>query len=141
MDVKDQFEQALDQVNRGLRIEVEETKRFARYLLKRWRHEATTKEEQAEALEQLRDLIRLPSLLLLFALPGGAFIILGLERVLPFSLLPSAFRDAREEYHRPVEPKALPENTSFTCPNPSEPLASESKVGDSLHITDKGSHL
>ena len=83
MDVKDQLEQALEQVNRGLRTEVRETKRFARYLLKRWRHEATTPEEQEEAREQLRDLIRLPPLLLLFALPGGAFIILGLERMLP----------------------------------------------------------
>ena len=103
MDVKDQLEQALEQVNRGLRTEVRETKRFARYLLKRWRHETTTPEEQEEAREQLRDLIRLPPLLLLFALPGGAFIILGLERMLPFSLLPSAFREAREAYHRPQD--------------------------------------
>jgi len=102
MDVKDQLEQAIEQVNRGLKIEVQETKRFARYLLKRWRHETTTLQEQEDAREQLRDLIRLPSLLLLFALPGGAFIILALERVLPFSILPSAFREARDEYHRPT---------------------------------------
>lgn len=137
MDVKDQFEQALDQVNQGLRTEVQETKRFARYLLKRWRHETTTKEEQDEAREQLRDLIRLPPLLLLFALPGGAFIILGLERVLPFSLLPSAFRQAREEYHRPAD-------SEYKHHEPTKPLidsdslASKAEVGESVQNQPKG---
>ena len=113
MDVKDQLEQAIEQVNRGLRIEVQETKRFARYLLKRWRHETTTPQERQDAQQQLRDLIRLPSLLLLFALPGGALIILALERILPFSLLPSAFREAREEYHRPTT-GLLPDGSDST---------------------------
>ena len=131
MDVKDQLEQALDQVNQGLRTEVRETKRFARYLLKRWRHESTTKEEEQEAREQLRDLIRLPPLLLLFALPGGAFIILALERALPFSLLPSAFRQAREEYHRPTDPEQKNHTIKNALSNPSEALASEVKVGES----------
>ncbi len=137
MDVKDQLEQALEQVNRGLRTEVRETKRFARYLLKRWRHEATTPEEQEEAREQLRDLIRLPPLLLLFALPGGAFIILGLERMLPFSLLPSAFRDAREAYHRPNESQPAPLDGSCT-PIKSEPLDSHTKVSESVETNQQG---
>ena len=140
MDVKDQFEQALDQVNRGLRTEVQETKRFARYLLKRWRHEATTPEEREEAKEQLRDLIRLPPLLLLFALPGGAFIILGLERVLPFSLLPSAFRDAREQYHRPLSTEYHDQKDAGDPAFQSKPIASGAKVGDSVENKHKGPH-
>ena len=99
MDVKDQLEQACEQVNRGLRTEVRETKRFARYLLKRWRHEATTPEEQ-KAREQLRDLIRLPPLLPSFY--PGAFIILGLGACFLQSV---ALRISRrsEAYHRPNE--------------------------------------
>ena len=138
MDVKDQLEQALEQVNRGLRTEVQETKRFARYLLKRWRHEATTPEEQEEAREQLRDLIRLPPLLLLFALPGGAFIILGLERMLPFSLLPSAFRDAREAYHRPNESQPSSPKDCSATPISSMPLASKTKVSESVDTNQQG---
>ena len=75
MDVKDQLEQALEQVNRGLRTEVRETKRFARYLLKRWRHEATTprsKKKPASSFEISYDCPHCCSSLLYQAEPSSS---------------------------------------------------------------------
>lgn len=72
--------------------EVSETKRLARLLKKRSQGKNLSPEE-VEAMEiQLMDLGRLIPLITVILLPGGALIIILLERLLPFSILPNAFQ-------------------------------------------------
>ena len=52
-----------------------------------------TADERRRMREQLLDVAKAIPALAIFAAPGGMFLLLALAKVLPFSLLPSSFRD------------------------------------------------
>jgi hypothetical protein len=59
--------------------------------------EGLSEQEQARLEASLKDLARAIPALAIFAAPGGAILLPILERLLPFSLLPSAFRAQDEK--------------------------------------------
>lgn len=82
----------------ALLTEVRETGQLARLLLKAASDEDLTQEEFALVRDQLLDICKtIPSLALLAA-PGGSVLVAVLIKVLPFSLLPSAFTDQDETF-------------------------------------------
>lgn len=83
-----------NQVKKAFKQEVEETKHLAQLLKRRFRDKKPlTRTEAQQVGDQLQDIGKLIPLITLLLLPGGAFVAIVLERILPFSLLPSAFRD------------------------------------------------
>ena len=73
--------------------EVAETKEVAQLLRKKSKGSALSADESERLGEQLLDLGKLVPLITVLLLPFGALFIVLIERILPFSLLPSAFRD------------------------------------------------
>jgi hypothetical protein len=82
--------------------EVRETGELATLLGKAAAGQRLTDEERAKVREQLIDLAKIVPSLAILAAPGGTLILAALLKVLPFSLLPSAFQS------RPEEPGAEP---------------------------------
>jgi len=56
-----------------------------------------TAEERRRMRQELIDLAKAIPALAIFAAPGGLLLLAALAKVLPFSLLPSAFQGARRE--------------------------------------------
>lgn len=77
--------------------EVQETKELAQLLTKAAMGQRLTKEERDKAREQLIDLAKVVPSLAILAAPGGTLIFAALLKVLPFSILPSAFQTKTEE--------------------------------------------
>jgi hypothetical protein len=73
--------------------EVRETQELSVLVGKVARGYSPSPEERARMRAQLIDLAKAVPALALFAAPGGLFLLLALAKVLPFSLLPSAFQD------------------------------------------------
>lgn len=85
--------------------EVQQTGDLVHLLARRARGDVLDDAEAARMRDQLKDLARtIPSLALLAA-PGGSVLLPILDKVLPFSLLPSEFQDQDE----PAPPKTKPE--------------------------------
>lgn len=78
---------------RRLLNEIRETGEMSVLLSKAARGHALGPDEKRRMREQLIDLARAVPALAIFAAPGGLFLLIALSRVLPFSLLPSSFRD------------------------------------------------
>ncbi|WP_224366043.1 LETM1 domain-containing protein [Hyalangium versicolor] len=91
--------------------EVRETGDLAVLLAKAARGQGLTRDERRRMRAQLIDVAKAIPALAIFAAPGGVLLLIALSKVLPFSLLPSAFQD---------EPEPSPEP---------EPEASERQVG------------
>ncbi len=85
--------------------EVRETGELSVLLSRVVRRQSLTRDERHRMTEQLKDLARVVPAIAIFAAPGGVFLLIALARVLPFSLLPSAFRD---EAAAPVEGAPVP---------------------------------
>jgi hypothetical protein len=76
--------------------EVRETGELSVLLAKLARGYSPTEEERRRMRAQLIDLAKAVPALALFAAPGGLFLLIALTKVLPFSLLPSAFQEEPE---------------------------------------------
>ena len=74
--------------------EVRETGELSVLLSRAARGQKLNHEERRRMRAQLLDLARAIPALAIFAAPGGVVMLILLARVLPFSLLPSAFRQA-----------------------------------------------
>ena len=85
--------------------EVRETGELSVLLSRVVRRQSLTRDERHRMTEQLKDLARVVPAIAIFAAPGGVFLLIALARVLPFSLLPSAFR---EEAAAPAPAEAAP---------------------------------
>jgi hypothetical protein len=77
-------------------LEVRETGELAQLLAKSAMGQKLTAEERSKAREQLLDLAKVVPSLAIIAAPGGMLIFAALLKVLPFSLLPSAFQKRPE---------------------------------------------
>lgn len=95
MSIKKTPQSSVQNMVRAFWQEVSETKELARLLRKKYEGEPLTPAETEQISEQLIDLGKLLPLLTVLLLPGGALVILLLEKILPFSLLPSAFREKK----------------------------------------------
>ncbi len=82
---------------RALLQEVKETGELSRLLARAARGKTLTRDEKRRMREQLIDVAKAVPALALFAAPGGVLLLIALARVLPFDLLPSAFRDEAPE--------------------------------------------
>jgi hypothetical protein len=80
--------------------EVRETGELSVLLGKVARGYRPTQEERRRMRAQLIDLAKVLPALALFAAPGGMLLLIALAKVLPFSLLPSAFQDEPGEGRR-----------------------------------------
>ncbi|MFY0573610.1 hypothetical protein ACN28S_03895 [Cystobacter fuscus] len=76
-----------------LRREVRETGELYHLLARAARRQPLTPEERRRMREQLIDVAKVLPALAIFAAPGGMLLLIALGKVLPFSLLPSAFRE------------------------------------------------
>ncbi|HLV61109.1 MAG TPA: LETM1 domain-containing protein [Fredinandcohnia sp.] len=77
--------------------EVRETGELASLLSKAAAGQKLTEEERAKVREQLIDLAKIVPSLAILAAPGGTLILAALLKILPFSLLPSAFQTKPED--------------------------------------------
>jgi len=75
--------------------EIKETGDLAVLLAKKAARQELSDDESARMWEQLKDVARVVPSLAVFTLPGGAFLLPLLYRVLPFDLRPSSFRPGR----------------------------------------------
>lgn len=81
---------------RALLQEVRETGELSVLLARAARGQTLTSDEKRRMREQLLDVAKAVPALAIFAAPGGVLLLIALAKVLPFDLLPSAFRDEAE---------------------------------------------
>lgn len=77
--------------------EVKETRELSILLGRAARGHKLTSEERKRMREQLIDVAKAVPALAIFAAPGGIFLLVALAKILPFSLLPSAFQEPETE--------------------------------------------
>lgn len=93
----DEMSTAMRKNYRALLREIRETGELSRLLARAARGQKLTSEEKAAMREQLIDVAKAVPALAIFAAPGGLLVLLALAKVLPFDLLPSAFRDEPDD--------------------------------------------
>src|SRR5919198_566311 len=82
---------------RRLMQEIRQTGELSVLLTRVARGQALTAEERKRMRAQLIDVAKAIPALAIFAAPGGLLLLILLAKVLPFSLLPSAFQEQEEE--------------------------------------------
>ena len=82
---------------RRLMQEIRQTGELSVLLTRVARGQALTAEERKRMRAQLIDVAKAIPALAIFAAPGGLLLLIVLAKVLPFSLLPSAFQEQGEE--------------------------------------------
>ncbi len=103
-ELVDSMQRTLEKNFQRLMVEVRQTGELSVLLSRAARGQALSAAERARMRVQLIDIAKAIPALAIFAAPGGVLLLIALAKVLPFSLLPSAFTD---------EPRAdAPEETS-----------------------------
>jgi len=92
-DFVSRIQETLEKNLGRLMQEVRETGDLAVLLAKAARGQTLTRDERRRMRAQLIDVAKAIPALAIFAAPGGVLLLIALSKVLPFSLLPSAFRD------------------------------------------------
>ncbi|MGV3623344.1 MAG: hypothetical protein ACO1OB_21170 [Archangium sp.] len=93
----DEFSVTMKKNYRALLKEVRETGELSRLLARAARGQKLNAAEKKAMREQLIDVAKAVPALAIFAAPGGVLLLIALAKVLPFDLLPSAFRDEPED--------------------------------------------
>ncbi len=93
----DQFSVTMKKNYRALLKEVRETGELSRLLARAARGKKLTPEEKKTMRAQLIDVAKAVPALAIFAAPGGVLLLIALAKVLPFDLMPSAFRDEPDD--------------------------------------------
>jgi hypothetical protein len=96
-ELVDSMQATLEKNFQALLNEVKETGELSVLLARAARGQKLTREEKRRMREQLLDVARAVPALAIFAAPGGVLLLIALAKVLPFSLLPSSFREAKDE--------------------------------------------
>ncbi|HZH04717.1 MAG TPA: hypothetical protein VEY30_13105, partial [Myxococcaceae bacterium] len=86
------LQQWLELSARRLWTEVLETGELSVLLSRAVRGQTLSAEERSKVRSQLLDLAKAVPAAAIFAAPGGLLLLIGLAKILPFDLLPSAFR-------------------------------------------------
>lgn len=92
----DEFSVTMKKNYRALLKEVRETGELSVLLARAARGQKLTAKEKKAMREQLIDVAKAVPALAIFAAPGGVLLLIALAKVLPFDLMPSAFRDDPE---------------------------------------------
>ncbi|HZA14006.1 MAG TPA: LETM1 domain-containing protein [Myxococcaceae bacterium] len=95
-EVLDSLQSALEKNFQRLMTEIRETGELSVLLSRAARGQTLTREERKRMRAQLIDVAKAIPALAIFAAPGGVLLLIALAKVLPFSLLPSAFTDDSE---------------------------------------------
>jgi hypothetical protein len=88
---------SLEKNLRWVMQEIRETGELSVLLSRAARGQTLSADERKRMRAQLIDLAKAIPALAIFAAPGGVLLLIFLAKVLPFSLLPSAFREQEEE--------------------------------------------
>lgn len=96
-ELVDSMQATLEKNFTALLNEVKETGELSVLLARAARGQKLSREEKRRMREQLLDVARAVPALAIFAAPGGVLLLIALAKVLPFSLLPSSFREAKDE--------------------------------------------
>lgn len=96
-ELVDSMQATLEKNFQALLTEVKETGELSVLLARAARGQKLTRDEKRRMREQLLDVARAVPALAIFAAPGGVLLLIALAKVLPFSLLPSSFREAKDE--------------------------------------------
>ncbi len=96
-ELVDSMQATLEKNFQALLNEVKETGELSVLLARAARGQKLTRDEKRRMREQLLDVARAVPALAIFAAPGGVLLLVALAKVLPFSLLPSSFREAKDE--------------------------------------------
>jgi hypothetical protein len=96
-ELVDSMQATLEKNFQALLNEVKETGELSVLLARAARGQKLSREEKRRMREQLLDVARAVPALAIFAAPGGVLLLIALAKVLPFSLLPSSFREAKDE--------------------------------------------
>jgi hypothetical protein len=96
-ELVDTMQATLEKNFQALLNEVKETGELSVLLARAARGQKLTRDEKRRMREQLLDVARAVPALAIFAAPGGILLLIALAKVLPFSLLPSSFREAKDE--------------------------------------------
>jgi hypothetical protein len=89
----DSMQSAMEKNFHRLMTEIRETGELSVLLTRAARGQELTPEERRRMRAQLIDVAKAIPALAIFAAPGGLLLLIALAKVLPFSLLPSAFQD------------------------------------------------
>jgi hypothetical protein len=92
-DFVSRIQETLEKNLGRLMQEVRETGDLAVLLAKAARGQSLSRDERKRMKSQLIDVAKAIPALAIFAAPGGVLLLIALSKVLPFSLLPSAFQD------------------------------------------------
>jgi len=92
-ELMDSMQSALEKNWRRLMQELKETGELSVLLARAAKGEQLTRDEKKAMREQLIDVAKAIPALAIFAAPGGVLLLIALAKLLPFDLLPSAFRD------------------------------------------------
>lgn len=82
---------------RALLTEIRETGELSVLLARAARGQKLSGDDKRRMREQLIDVAKAVPALAIFAAPGGVLLLIALAKVLPFDLMPSAFRDEDED--------------------------------------------
>ncbi|MBL8957066.1 MAG: hypothetical protein JNK82_40205 [Myxococcaceae bacterium] len=96
-ELVDSMQATLEKNFQALLNEVKETGELSVLLARAARGHKLTRDEKRRMREQLLDVARAVPALAIFAAPGGVLLLVALAKVLPFSLLPSSFREAKDQ--------------------------------------------
>jgi hypothetical protein len=96
-ELVDSMQSTLEKNFQALLNEVKETGELSVLLARAARGQKLSRDEKRRMREQLLDVARAVPALAIFAAPGGVLLLIALAKVLPFSLLPSSFREAKDE--------------------------------------------
>ncbi|MHB8878254.1 MAG: hypothetical protein ACYC8T_31550 [Myxococcaceae bacterium] len=104
-ELVDSMQRTLEKNFQRLMTEVRETGELSVLLSRAARGHTLTPDERRRLRDQLIDIAKAIPALAIFAAPGGILLLIALAKVLPFSILPSAFHEAPgEEPPEPPEP-------------------------------------
>jgi hypothetical protein len=99
-ELVDSMTRALEKNFQRLLTEVRETGELSVLLGRAARGHDLNADEKRRMREQLIDVAKAIPALAIFAAPGGVLLLIALAKVLPFNILPSAFKDEPDEEQR-----------------------------------------
>lgn len=102
----ERLQRTLEKNFHRLMKEIRETGELSVLMTKAARGHQLTKEERAKMRAQLIDVAKAIPALAIFAAPGGILLFIALAKVLPFSLLPSAFQENGEDDPASTKPSS-----------------------------------
>ena len=104
--ILESIQRAVEKNYHRLVREIRQTGELSLLLTRAARGQKLTQEERRKMRTQLIDIAKTIPALAIFAAPGGMLLLIALAKVLPFSILPSAFQDDESAREEPPPPSS-----------------------------------